>query len=228
MNKLIVIPARGGSKGIKNKNIYPLLGKPLLYYTLDVVESAGLADTDTVVSTDSAKICELASVYNWVNVLRRPEEIASDTSSMESVLIHAINEMQKIKNVKYDNVITLQPTSPLRTKETLIRFVDEYQKNSSEFDSMISLHENRADFWHKVDGRYERLYKFAPRRRQERTPLYEENSAYYITNVNSLLKTNSILGNKTKGFIIPKEESVDVNEYVDLIIAASILESSNS
>lgn len=174
MNKLIVVPARGGSKGIKDKNIYPLLGKPLLYYTLDVIVSALLVDVDTVVSTDSKKICELASVYDWVNILERPEAIASDTSPMESVLIHSINEMQKIKNKKYDAVITLQPTSPLRTKETLIKFVNEYEKNCTKFDSLISLHENRVDFWHKVDGCYERLCKSAPRRRQERIPLYEE------------------------------------------------------
>lgn len=226
MNKLVVIPARGGSKGIPYKNIYPINGKPLLCYTLELLLSSGLPEMDIVVSTDSTDIKNLALTYENINVVDRPEDISGDRAATEDALVHAIDVMEKKKGKKYAAVLTLQPTSPLRKKDTLKAFIDTYERNYPEFDALLSLTETRSDYWIKTeDDNFERLYKDAPRRRQERKPLYVENSAYYMTDVEALKKTRSVLGTHTNGFIIDEVEAVDINEPIDIRIAKCLLDS---
>lgn len=224
MKYLIVVPARGGSKGIPKKNIYPLVGKPLLSYTLEVIQRAGLADTDVAVSTDSEEIAEVARSFSGVEVVHRPAEIAGDRASTEAALLHALDMMQERYGVKYDAVLTLQPTSPLRQPETLKQFIKTYEEQKDRYDAILSLHEDRSDFWvKKGDGVFDRRDPAAPRRRQEREPLYVENSAYYITSVAALRETHSVLGNRVNGFVISDREGIDINEPVDLVIAEAFL-----
>lgn len=224
MKKLIVIPARGGSKGIPGKNIYPINGKPLLEYTLDVISRAQLSDTDVAVSTDSEKIMEVARKYDNVIAINRPAEISGDKSSTESALMHALDYMERSYNKTYEAVITLQATSPLRKEETLRRFVEQFELDYPRYDALLSLNEDRSDFWTEVnEGAFERLFKNAPRRRQERKPLFVENSAYYMTGVKELRETGSILGTKVNGFVISEYEAVDINEMIDIYITEGIL-----
>lgn len=221
MNILVVIPARGGSKGIPLKNIFPLLGKPLLVYTLETVLAAELPNTDIVVSTDSEAIKNVALQFKGIDVVDRPKDLAGDCASTEDALLHAI---QKLENKKhYDAVLTLQPTSPLRRVETLCTFIKAYEVNAYKYDALLSLTESRSDFWICKEGEYRRLNPEAPRRRQDRKPLYVENSAYYITDVESLKETHSILGKHPGGFVIPEIEGIDINEPVDLKIAELFL-----
>lgn len=224
MQKLIVVPARGGSKGIPGKNIYLVNGKPLLEYTLDMLEKVALEDTDIVVSTDSTEIKNIAERYKKVIVVDRPAEISGDEASTESALIHALNQQESKLNKKYQAVLTMQATSPLRCPETLKQFVEAYERSYPAYDAQLSLSEDRSDFWVSTDGNsFERLYKDAPRRRQERKPLYVENSAYYITDADALRKTNSVLGTCANGFLISAIEAVDINEPIDIIIVESLL-----
>lgn len=224
MRYLVVIPARGGSKGIPGKNIYPLCGKALMEYTLDLLEDFGHSNLDVVVSTDDDNIKRVAQKYDYVHVISRPAELSGDKASTESALIHAIDFMEKRYDKVYDAVITMQVTSPLRKKETFKRALSEYESNYPVYDALLSLNEDSTDFWYEVEqGIFERLFKNAPRRRQERKPLYKENSAYYITDIASLKKTNSVLGEKPNGFIISDIEAIDINEPVDLIIAETFL-----
>lgn len=224
MQKLIVIPARGGSKGIPGKNIFPLAGKPLLEYTLDVIMSADLTDTDTAVSTDSEDIMLVAGKYEGIHLIRRPDDISGDTASTEAALLHALKYMEDKLGKKYDAVLTIQVTSPLREPETLKAFIMNYEANYPEYDAQLSLNEDRTDFWVKRDdGSFGRLFPDAPRRRQDRKPLYVENSAYYITDVEALRKSGSVLGSNVNGFEISEIEAVDINEPVDIKVAEALL-----
>lgn len=225
MKKLIVIPARGGSKGIPKKNIYPINGKPLLEYTLDVIQEARLEEADVVVSTDSNEIKAVAEKYRNVHIVDRPAEISGDTASTESALLHAMMVMESRKQTRYDAVLTLQATSPLRKVDTLKAFVEEYEKNYPVYDALLSLTESRSDFWiRKPVSGFERLYKDAPRRRQDRKPLYIENSAYYITDADVLKNGYSVLGTNANGFVISEVEAIDINEKIDLVIAQCFLD----
>ncbi|MDE7434590.1 MAG: acylneuraminate cytidylyltransferase family protein [Lachnospiraceae bacterium] len=224
MKKIVVIPARGGSKGIPQKNIYPVNGKPLIEYTLDMLSRTALSDMDVVVSTDSDKIKAVVEKYQNVMIVDRPEDISGDEATTEAALLHALDVMDKKFGKKYDAVLTLQATSPLRLPETLMSFVEHFEATYPSYDAQLSLNENRADFWITTgNDQYERLYKDAPRRRQERTPLYIENSAYYITSVEALRKTKSVLGTRVNGFVISDVEAVDINEPLDIVIAESLL-----
>lgn len=225
MADLIVIPARGGSKGIPLKNIYPINGLPLVEYTLKAILKAKLNEiADVVVSTDSVQIKEVVKKYNVI-IIDRPENISTDTSSTESVLIHAVNYMKEHYGKLYDNVITMQPTSPLRKYDTILKFIDEFYKNIDIYDAQLSVTETRADYWKKNDrGCFERLNKNAPRRRQDRAPLYIENSALYITKVKSLYDTNSILGSNPNCFIIDEIEGVDINEIQDIKLVEAYID----
>jgi CMP-N,N'-diacetyllegionaminic acid synthase len=223
-----VIPARGGSKRIPNKNISPLAGKPLLAYTIEAAQASGVVDR-ILVSTDSNAISQLAREFG-AEVLMRPTELATDASSTESVLLHALDILMK-EGVQPPAVLTLPPTSPLRSAETIRAFVAAFEQLPAEIDALISLTENRGDFWLKKEEgteQWARLFPDAPRRRQDREPLYEENSALYLTRVAALRQTQSILGKRVAGYVIDSQEAVDINEPLDLLWAAFLLEKRSS
>ncbi len=224
MRKLVVIPARGGSKGIPLKNIYPINGKPLIEYTLDILSELNI-EGDVVVSTDSAAISEIVKKYPSVMVIRRPDEISQDLSRTEDALLHALDYMWENYTRDYDYVVTMQATSPLRKIQTVQAFLNEFEKNINKYDAQLTLTETRADYWLRdITGGYERLFPNAPRRRQDRDPLYIENSMLYATTVSSLKATYSVLGTNVNGFVISEEEAVDINNREDIFLTEMYLE----
>lgn len=219
MKNLIVVPARGGSKGIPKKNIYPVLGKPLLEYTLEASLKAHI-EGDIVVSTDSEDIAAVVQKFQEIEVVKRPDNLSTDNSTTEVALIHALNYMKEVYDKEYDCVVTMQPTSPLRKAKTIKKFIEEFEKNFEQYDSQLTFTETRSDYWIlNQNNEFKRLFPDEPRRRQDRTPLYIENSCLYITKVEILRKTKSVLGEKIKGFIIDEIEGVDINQYEDIKIA---------
>lgn len=223
MRYLVVIPARGGSKGIPHKNIYPVAGKPLLEYAIESMGGVQY-EGDLVVSTDDAQIAEVAKKYREVIVVERPAEISGDAAKTEDALIHAVEYMKDKYDKEYDAVVTLQATSPLRKSETIQDFLKAYENMIEDYDALLTLTEDRSDFWvQKEDGNFSRLNPTAPRRRQERKPLYVENSAIYVTKTESLIESHSVLGNRVNGYVIDSEESVDINEFSDIALAESLI-----
>lgn len=223
MRYLVVIPARGGSKGIPHKNIYRIAGKPLLVYAIESMSGVEY-EGDLVVSTDDDEIAAIALKYENVMVIKRPDEISHDTAKTEAALIHALKYMEEKYDKKYDAVVTLQPTSPLRESRTIQDFLRAYERDIQKYDALLTLSEDRSDFWiQKPDGSYGRLFPDAPRRRQERNPLYVENSAIYVTSRESLLECNSVLGKRVNGYVINTAEGVDINEFSDIAMAESLL-----
>ncbi len=218
---LIVIPARGGSKGIPRKNIAPLCGKPLLAYTIEAALASRISP-HLYVSTDCPEISAVASAYG-ARVIRRPADIAHDTASTEAALLHALDATEA-EGQRFSTILTLPPTSPLRAPATIQAFITRFMEISSQYDALLSLSENRGDFWiQNPDGGFRRLFPNAPRRRQERQPLYLENSALYATRVYALRETGFILGRTSTGFVISEREALDINEPIDLIIAEQLL-----
>jgi CMP-N-acetylneuraminic acid synthetase len=222
MTILTVIPARGGSKGIPKKNIYPLNGKPLLLYTIQALKACK-SEMFIAVSTDSDEIIKLAS-ENDIYTIKRPDELATDKASSESVLIHALDYIKKNHDREFEYVITAQPTTPFRQPATIDSFIEKFKKERNVFNAQLTLHEDYTDFWiKKNDNTFERLYPDAPRRRQDRNPLYVENSYLYITESKTLKKTKNVLGTKCAGFIITSDEALDINEMKDIEEAEFIL-----
>ena len=118
MKVLGTICARGGSKGIKNKNLLPLMGKPLIAHSILTLKSWGKADR-IVCSTDSKEIQDVAKLYGAEIPFTRPNHLASDEADKHSVLIHALDFCEKLEKINYDYIVDLDPTSPLRTIKDL-------------------------------------------------------------------------------------------------------------
>jgi CMP-N,N'-diacetyllegionaminic acid synthase len=216
-----VIPARGGSKRIPRKNLALLADKPLLSYSIESAIEAAVCD-ELIVSSDSPEIWEHASRYG-LRVVERPAELARDISSTESVLLHVLDECARAGEA-WQCVLTLPPTSPLRSPATIRAFVDHWWTVHERFDAMISVCETRGDFWRRaVDGSLIRLFPDAPRRQQDRQPLYEETSAIYVTKTSALRATGSILGRSVVGWAMDRLEAIDINDGTDLAIAECFL-----
>ncbi len=218
---VIIIPARGSSKTIPAKNIRNLCGKPLLSYTVEAAINSKVTDY-VFVSTDSEEVARIAK-KSGAQVIARPKNISHGSASTESALIHALKVIKRKDNLTPELVLTLPPTSPLRKPQTIRKFVSYYLRVSSKYDAMVSLSETRDDYWINERGRFRRLFPQAPRRRQDRKPVYLENSAIYITKTRSLIATHSILGKRCTAFIINPIEAVDINKLIDLEWAEFIL-----
>ncbi|TDR76724.1 cytidylyltransferase domain-containing protein [Paludibacterium purpuratum] len=221
MDILIIIPARGGSKRIPKKNIALLAGKPLLAYTLEAIKETNLAD-NVIVSTDDDDIAATVARAG-VRALHRPKEICVDNASTESALLHALHTVRE-EGYFPDWIMTLPPTSPFRTAEIIRRFVEALDCVAQDIDCIMSVTENRGDFWlYDADGQFRRLFPDAPRRQQDRQPLFEENSALYLTRTTALESTGSILGCKVLGIPISAIEGFDINTPEDLKLADAIM-----
>lgn len=218
---IIVVPARGGSKRLPHKNILPLSGKPLLSHTLEVIAAADLG-CPVYVSTDDKRIADIARTHDDVRVIMRPNALGHDTASTESVLLHALDTVAATGfNPLW--VMTLPPTSPFRRTETLRCFADAARTDPGSHDCLMSTTENRGDFWRlQPDGTLARLFPGAPRRQQERMPLFEENSAIYVTRVAALRETGFILGRRVRGLAISAIEGFDINTADDMKLAECI------
>jgi CMP-N-acetylneuraminic acid synthetase len=212
---LAVIPARGGSREIPAKNIRPLAGEPLLVHTIRAAQAATLLDR-VVVSTDSEEIAAIARDAG-VEVVRRPPELARDESPTEDALIHAVQAL----GVSPDYVVTLEPTSPLRTPARIDHCIELALARNA--DSVVTVVETR-EVLGRLDGElFRRLDPDEPRRRQDRTPLYREAGAVYVTRTSSLVSRRSVLAEPLYAVVVPEDEAIDINTPLDFLVAEAAL-----
>lgn len=217
-NEIIaIIPARGGSKGIPRKNIRLLGGKPLIAYPIEVALKSKYIDR-VVVSTEDEEIAEIAKLY-CAEIIERPEELAKDKTSLDPVIFNAVNSIEKKESIKYDFVLTLQPTSPLLTTETVNKTI-EIMVNG-DYDTLISVKDETHLYWTKKDGGFIPLYK-ERKNRQYLDPIYKETGAILISKREIITEDNRI-GDKIFLFEIPKDESIDIDTYQDWWIAENLL-----
>lgn len=223
-NYLVVIPARGGSKGIPGKNSKPLSGKPLIHYTIEV--AAELFPLERIfVSTDDVKIQELSKELGLNVPQLRPAHLATDTSSSREVLLDIL-EQKKQKGEKIDTLILLQPTSPFRIADDIVQAVQLYDEN---LDMVVSVKETKTNpyfnlFEENLEGFLEKSKTGNFTSRQEVPVAYEFNGAVYIINTKSLIDKEIGSFKKIKKYIMPKERSIDLDEPLDWDIAEMMLE----
>jgi CMP-N-acetylneuraminic acid synthetase len=149
----------------------------------------------------------------------RPAEIASDNASTESVLIHVLDVLAECGQAP-QWLMTLPPTSPFRTADTIRIFAESATVCPSGIDCLMSVTETRGDFWRtQDDGCMQRLFPDTPRRQQDRIPLLEENSAVYVSRTQALRDTGLIFGSAVCGIPIPAIEGFDINSPEDMRIA---------
>ena len=224
MNILVIIPARGGSKGIPHKNIKPFNGKPLIYYTIDCARAI-CDDEDICVSTDDSEIISVVEEYGLKVPFVRPAELATDTAGTYEVLLHALSYYEH-QGKHYDVVMLLQNTSPFRTVEHVKEALGLY---TPDVDMVVSVkecaanpyycvfEENKEGFLHvcKGDGNIFR--------RQDAPKVYEYNGAIYIMNAETLKTTHMHKMQKRVKYVMNDRSSFDLDTMWDWQMAEMMI-----
>ncbi len=224
-----IIPARGGSKGIPRKNIVNLCGRPLIEYSikagLEAVESGVI--TKLIVSTDDDEIAMISGNSGAEVPFIRPKKFAEDRTKSIDFIMHAIKFYEE-KNIYFDDMILLQPTSPLRKSHDIEEAYTIFDNGG--FDSLISCYEeeqvNELMSYHKVgdEARALNVNHNKGIRRQEIESIYVRNGAIYIASVSFLKSEHLVFGGKIGMYVMPKERSVNIDSLYDLELAGWMLE----
>ncbi len=221
---LALIPARAGSKGIKNKNIKLLSGKELIAYSIEAAKNSRYID-DIVVSTDGKNIADIAIRCGAEAPFLRPAELADDISKTIDVVLHAVNYLSKEGRL-YDALVLLQPTQPLRTSEDIDLALEYFFKNDMQSIASVSEVESHPLLIRTITekGKLESLLnKNSTCRRQDMPKFYCVNGAIYINKISELSNETSFNDNKIP-FIMKREHSIDIDEPLDLAIAETIID----
>lgn len=228
MTPLYIIPARGGSRGIPHKNIRPFAGRPLIAYSIEAARRAGADDSHILVSTDDRDIVRVVKECSGLEVpFMRPDELATDTAGSREVILHAMDEADRM-GIGYDVVVLLQPTSPLRTAGDITAALSLYRDG---VDMVVSVTEAPCNPYYDC-------FETAPdgtlhvskgdgliTRRQDAPPAWVYNGAVYVINPASIRAMALGAFPVRIPYVMPRERSVDLDTPLDWTIAESIINS---
>ena len=216
-----IIPARSGSKGIQNKNIYEFNSNPLMFWTFQAANQSKLLDM-VIFSSDSKEYISIAKKNGIDAPFLRPDGISTDSTSSAEVVIHAIDWVEKNLNIVPTYILYLQPTSPLRTYKDIDNSILLAKKNNAH--SVISV--NRADkhpYFYKELNSEGKISHFAPLknptpRRQELEEYYVLNGAIFLVKT-KFIKQGDWYGKNSFAYIMSKERSIDIDSLDDIKLA---------
>jgi len=229
MNYLVIIPARGGSKGVPGKNIRLLNGKPLIQYTIEAAQEVFPNDS-ICVSTDSHEIKSCVEKIGLNVPFMRPLELATDEAGSFEVLQHALRFFSQMGH-NPEAIILLQPTSPLRTGKHIKEAIKIYESHNK-LDMLVSVCETKSNpyfslFEENGDGFLIKSKASNFTRRQDCPKVWEYNGAIYIISVESLRIYNSLAFPNVKKYVMPEAESVDIDSLEDFYLAEIIMKNTN-
>jgi len=206
---LIIIPARGGSVRIKDKNIKKFNNKPLIYWTIRAAKKSKYPN-DIYVTSESKKILSISKKFG-ANIILRPKGLSNNKIMTDASIKHAIKTIDK----KYDFIIYLQPTSPLRKNDDIDRAINIFL--SSKADSLISAYKTNIFLWGKKSNSYYKPinYNYLKRPRSQDFSNFIENGSIYIFKPKIIKKTNCRLGGKISVYQMPKWQSIDIDDISD-------------
>lgn len=216
---LVVIPARGGSKGIPRKNIRLLANKPLISYSIECAKKSQYVD-DVVVTTDDSEIALISEKFG-ASVIRRSEELSGDEVTLDPVIYDALIKKEKVALDEYDIVITLQPTSPLIKPETLDYAIEKFEDFS--IDSVISVVDDRHLNWGYDENNRRYFPQYIERVNRQFLPKSFRETGAILATRRSLVHENSRLGTNIDLIEVSKEESVDIDNYEDWWVAENYI-----
>ncbi len=227
-----IITARGGSKGIKDKNIVSINNKPLIHYTIEAARKSQIL-SDLTLSTDSQQILDCAQLAGLRETRLRPDHLATDQAKSNDVLYYEINRYQEENNQLVDNIILLQPTSPLRTSMDIDNAYKTYTNSNSK--TLISCY--NAESVHpqimykkKTDDLLTPFLDSGNNiiRRQDTETLYIRNGAIYIMDAKYFLKTRKTVCESPTLYEMPRSRSLNIDAYEDLSLASFYLNKTNN
>lgn len=222
MKKIAIIPARSGSKGLKDKNIIDLCGKPLVAYSIEAAIKTGAFDR-VIVSTDSEHYADISRMYG-AEIMMRGENLSDDKATtfmvLEDILMNRISE-------PIDYFVLLQPTSPLRNTKHIIEAMKKFESRYDNFDFLVSMKESEHAkvLVNPIDDDESLKYfdtDFSNYRRQGYKD-FSPNGAIFIGKPKPYLKQKHFFGKKSLAFFMTSDESIDVDSEKDLLLAKIIM-----
>lgn len=220
MKNIAIIPARSGSKGLIDKNIRLLCGKPMLAYSIEAAEKSEIFDV-VHVSTDSEQYAEIAKKHGADVPFLRSEELSNDTANTWDVVRYVLKKYKELGKC-FDVVTVLQPTSPLRTKEDITNAFNIYLSKSA--TAVVGVCEmEHSPLWSNTLNENLCMKGFLSKvtnvQRQQLATYYRINGAVYMIDSEIIEDNMEIYGEKSYAYIMPKERSIDIDDIMDFKIA---------
>lgn len=216
-NIVAIIPARGGSKSIPEKNIIDFCGKPLIAWSIIQARESKYIQ-QVFVTTDNEKIGKVSREYGAF-IIDRPEELASDASSSEDALLHAMSEIEKQHD--FESVLFLQATSPLRESSDIDMAIEMFHSKKADSLFSASLYKDLCLWKDNANNMESITYDFRDRkRRQDRNPYYLENGSIYIFKTHIIKQDNNRLGGKIIHYDMPVWKSHEIDDVEDVEICS--------
>lgn len=227
MSRICTICARGGSKGVKNKNLRIIAGKPLIGHSIFQAKQSGLFDI-IAISSDSDEILEVAKTWGADILIKRPEVLATDTAAKIPVIQHAVAEAEKISGMNFDICTDLDATSPLRDVSDIIGCIELIEK--SDVSNVITgAPARRSPYFNLVEENEAGFVALSKKlskdvvRRQDAPKAYDMNASIYVWKRESLFENKVLFQKNTKLFIMPEERSIDIDSELDLRLVEMLL-----
>lgn len=222
MKPLVVIPARGGSKGIPGKNIKLLAGKPLIYFTIEAAREI-FPDDQIIVSTDDEKIKECVEQTGLKVPFLRPTELATETAGTYEVLLHSLSFAESLGYFP-DTLVLLQPTTPFRNAGHIREAMNLYDEDT---EMVVSVKETSSNpyfilFEENEDGWLEKSKKGNFQSRQQCPKVWEYNGGIYIINTRTLKKKLLVEFTKVRKYVMDELSSHDIDSLFDWLVAETI------
>ena len=231
MRSLLVIPARGGSKGIPLKNIKKLKGNPLIYYSIKEALKCSHLFEHVIVSTDSEKIQKISQDFGAEAPFLRPKEISTDEADSKEVILHAIDYFEKKEKEKYDWVLMLQPTNPLVISDDIMSCLNMAEEFKDKAETIVSVVRVSSSLPYNLykSKKSNKLIKFNEqterKRRQEYTEeLYKTNGSIYMVSRDYIVQNNSLFSDNMFYHEVPKSRFIDIDDEEDFMMASRMLD----
>lgn len=227
MRRLCTICARGGSKGVKNKNIRSLLDKPLIVHSLDQALATNLFDVISV-SSDSDEILDVASKWGCDYVIRRPANLATDEAPKLPVIRHCVEVTERLAEVAFDILVDLDATSPLRTIDDIHKAVGLLERGTAG-NVITVMPSRRSPYFNmvEIDGdagvRLSKPLGSNITRRQDAPRSYDMNASIYVWRRHSLFEKETIFNDDTRAYVMPEERSIDIDSELDFLFVELLM-----
>ena len=227
---LCTICARGGSKGIPDKNKKIILGDPLIAYTIKVAKKCNYID-DYIISTDDEDIIKIANKYNIPTPFKRPKYLCKSNVSRIDAVVHAVKWVEKKWKKKYDIVVDLSATSPLRTVKDIKSAIELLinEKADNVFSVSPAYRNPYYNMVEDVNGKIRKVKElnYKVTKRQDAPVVYDMNDSINVWWKDILFKDRSNLNDNTKIYVMPRDRGIDIDDYFDLEIASLMLRFKN-
>jgi CMP-N,N'-diacetyllegionaminic acid synthase len=219
MKRLCTICARGGSKGVKGKNVRQLLGKPLIVYSIEQAKASGLFEA-IAVSSDSDHILEIARECSVDYLIKRPAELATDQAAKIPVIRHCAAEVERQKGYPFDTIVDLDATSPLRSVEDIQNAV-KLLEDSDWGNVITAMPARRSPYFNLVELNANGVVELSKHletaivRRQDAPKCYDMNASIYVWTHQVLYSSDTVFNQDTRLYVMPEERSIDIDSELD-------------